>query len=61
MEVNEMKVKDFPNWKKVVFNDRAILKADTKFMSWEQIRALDNLEVIAEEDKGRTLICENRD
>ena len=56
-----MKVKDFPNWKKVVFNDRAILKADTKFMSWEQIRALDNLEVIAEEDKGRTLICENRD
>ena len=60
MEVNEMKVKDFPNWKKVVFNDRAILKADTKFMSWEQIRALDNLEVIAEEDKGRTLICKNR-
>ena len=55
-----MKVKDFPNWKKVGFNDRAILKADTKFMSWEQIRALDNLEVIAEEDKGRTLICENR-
>lgn len=56
-----MKVKDFPKWKKVVFNDRAILKADTKFMSWEQIRALDNTEVIAEEDKGRTLICENRD
>ena len=24
-----MQVKDFPNWKKVVFNDRAILKADT--------------------------------
>ena len=56
-----MKVKDFPNWKKVVFNDRAILKADTKFMSWEQIRALDNLEVIKEENKGRTLICEDRD
>ena len=56
-----MKVKDYPNWKKVVFNDRAILKTDTKFMSWEQIRALDNIEVILAEDKGRTLICENRD
>ena len=56
-----MKVKDFPNWKNVVLNDRVILKVDTNFMSWEQIRALDNLEVIAEEDKGRTLICENRD
>ena len=54
-----MKVKDFPNWKKVAFNDRAILKADTKFMSREQIRALDNLEVLAEEDTGRTLICKN--
>ena len=56
-----MKVKDFPNWRTVIFNDRAILKADTKFMSWEQKRALDNMEVIAEEDKGWTLICENRD
>lgn len=55
-----MKVKDFPNWKKVVFNDRAILKADVKYMSWEQIRALDNMEVILEEDNGKTLIVENR-
>ena len=56
-----MKVKDYPNWKKVVFNDRTVLKTDTKFMSWEQIRALDNMEVILAEDKGKTLICENRD
>ena len=54
-----MKVKDFPNWKKVVFNDRTILKADTKFMSWEQIYALDNLEVVTVKGKGRTLICKN--
>ena len=56
-----MKVKDSPNWEKVVFNDRAILKADTKFMSWEQIYALNNLEVVTVKGKGRTLICENRD
>ena len=55
-----MKVKDFPNWKKMVFNDRTILKADVKYMSWEQIRALDNMEVILEEDNGKTLIVENR-
>lgn len=55
-----MKVKDFPNWKKVVFNDRAILKADVKYMNWEQIRALDNMEVILEEDNDKTLIVENR-
>ena len=55
-----MTVKDFPNWQKVVFNDRAILKADTKYMSWQQIRALDNMEVILEEDNGKTLIVENR-
>ena len=54
-----MKVKDFPNWRTVIFNDRAILKADTKFMSWEQICALNNLEVITVKGKGRTLICKN--
>lgn len=55
-----MKVKDFPNWKKVVFNDRVILQGNTKYMSWQQIRALDNMEVILEEDNGKTLIVENR-
>lgn len=55
-----MTVKDFPNWQKVIFNDRTILKADVKYMSWEQIRALDNMKVILAEDKGKTLIVENR-
>ena len=55
-----MKVKDFPNWQKVVFNDRTILKADVKYMSWEQIQALDNMEVLIAEDKGKVLIIENR-
>ena len=27
-----MKVKDFPNWKNVVLNDRVILKVDTNFI-----------------------------
>ena len=59
-EVKNMKVKDFPNWRKVVFNDRAILKSDLRYMSWQQVRALDEMEVILEEDGGKTLIVENR-
>ena len=55
-----MKVKDFPNWRKVVFNDRAILKIDLRYMSWQQVRALDEMEVILEEDGGKALIVENR-
>ena len=54
-----MRVKDFPNWKNVVLNDRVILKIDIEFMSWEQICALNNLEVITVKGKGRTLICKN--
>jgi len=55
-----MKVKDFPNWRKVVFNDRAILKNDLRYMNWQQVRALDEMEVILEEDNGEMLIVENR-
>lgn len=55
-----MKVKNFPNWRKVVFNDRVLLKSDLRFLSWQQIRALDEMEVILEEDNGETLIVENR-
>lgn len=55
-----MKVKDFPNWWKVVFNDRAILKSNLRYMSWQQIRALDEMEVILAEDDGKTLVLENR-
>ena len=54
-----MKVKDFPNWKNVVLNDRVILKVDIGFMSWEQIYALNNLDVIKVKGNGRTLICKN--
>lgn len=59
-EVKNMKIKDFPNWRKVVFNDRAILKSDLRYMSWQQIRALDEMEVILAEDDGKTLVLENR-
>lgn len=55
-----MKVKDFPNWRKVVFNGRALLKNDLRYISWQQIRTLDEMEVIPEEDDGETLIVENR-
>lgn len=57
-----MKVKDFPNWRKVVFNDRAILKSDLRYMSWQQVRALDEMEVLLaeEEEGGAVLIVENR-
>lgn len=55
-----MKVKDFPNWRKVVFNGRAILKSDLRYMSWQQIRALDEMEVVLEENSGEVLIIENR-
>lgn len=55
-----MKVKDFPNWHKVVFNDRAILKSDLRYMSWQQIQTLDEMEVILAEGDGKTLVLENR-
>lgn len=57
-----MKVKDFPNWCKVVFNDRVILKSDLRYMSWQQVRALDEMEVLLaeEEEGGAVLIVENR-
>ena len=59
-EQKKMKVKDFPNWRKVVFNDRALLKNDLRYMSWQQVRALDEMEVILAEDNGKTLVLENR-
>lgn len=57
-----MKVKDFPNWQRLIFRDRAILKSDLRFMSWQQVRALDEMEVVlTEEEEGETiLIVENR-
>ena len=55
-----MQVKDFPNWRKVVFNDRAILKSDLRYMSRQQIQTLDEMKVILTEDNGKTLVLENR-
>jgi hypothetical protein len=40
-----MKLKEDKNWKKVIFNDRSILKGDVKLMSKEQAESLLNLEV----------------
>ena len=54
------KVKDYQNWKRIIFKDRAILKNDIKYMSWEQIKALDNVNVALDEDNGKTLIIETR-
>lgn len=53
------KVKEYQNWQKIIFQDRTILKADLKYMSWDQIKRLDNLEVILAEENGRVLIIEN--
>lgn len=49
------KVKEFKNWKRIILNDRTILKPDLRFMSWQQIKALDDLEVTLDEDDGETL------
>lgn len=53
------KVKEYQNWQRIIFLDRAILKSDLKYMSWDQIARLDNLEVTLAEDNGKTLIIEN--
>lgn len=53
------KVKEYQNWRRIIFLDRVILKSDLYYMSWDQIRRLDNLEVTLAEDNGETLIIEN--
>lgn len=53
------KVKEYQNWQRIIFHDRVILKSDLKYMSWDQIRRLDNLEVTLAEDDDRTLVIEN--
>lgn len=55
-----MKVKDFPNWQRLIFRDRAILKSDLRYVSWQQVQALEEMDVLLEEDGGETLILENR-
>lgn len=54
------KVKDYKNWKKIRLEDRVILKGDLRYMSWQQVRSLDELEVVLVEDGGKTLIVNNK-
>lgn len=50
-------VSDFLNWSKIIFPDRTILRSDLDRMSWEQIRAIGNLEVRShEEDEDGAVI-----
>ena len=53
-----MKVKDFSNWKRLIFEDRAILKSDLRYMAKSQAQALENLPVLLAEDNGKTLVIE---
>ena len=50
------KVKDFSNWTKIIFPDRTILRCDLKYMSWEQIKSLDNVVVRSYEEEDEELI-----
>ena len=47
-----MKLKECKNWKKVIFDDRSILKVDLALMSKQQVENLMNLDVIATKWKG---------
>lgn len=47
-----MKLKECKDWKKVIFDDRSILKVDLSLMSKWQIDSLMNLDVIATKQKG---------
>lgn len=53
------KVKEYQNWQRIIFLDRTILKSDLKYMSWDQIKRLNDLEVALAEDNSKTLIIEN--
>lgn len=50
------KVSDFTRWSKIIFPDRTILWGDLDRMSWEQIRAIGNLEVRSHEENEDGII-----
>ena len=56
-----MKVKEFKDWKVIHFNGRTVLKSDTRFSSWEQIKRLEELEVLEWSKDERELWAENTD
>lgn len=47
-----MKLKECKDWKKVIFDDRAILKRDLAIMSKSQVESLLELEVTKTGRKG---------
>lgn len=47
-----MKLKECKDWKKVIFDDRSILKVDLSLMCKWQIDSLMNLEVVSTKRKG---------
>ena len=49
-------VANYPNWKQLVLSDRTILREDLRYMSWEQIKCIDQLPVALAEDQDITLI-----
>jgi hypothetical protein len=51
----EKQVKDFSNWKKIVFKNKAILRIDLSLMSKEQRTAIEELYVLSDQDSGRIL------
>lgn len=55
-----MQVWEFLHWDRLQFKDRMILKSDLRYMSIQQICALEKLEVLEVKDKGNTLIIERR-
>lgn len=51
------KVKDFNDWHKILFEDRAILRSDVHLMNWQQIKDLGNLKVVhSERDEEGNLV-----
>lgn len=60
MEVVKMQVWEFLHWDRLQFKDRMILKSDLRYMSIQQICALEKLEVLEVKDKGNTLVIERR-
>lgn len=52
VKVKTMKLKECKDWKKVIFDDRSILKVDLSLMCKWQIDSLMNLEVVSTKRKG---------
>ena len=49
-------VANYPKWRKLVLQDRTILRGDLRYMSWEQIESINKLPVLLAEDHDTVLI-----